>query len=505
MSRTICLLLPLFLMASLSAISIAAEEWNVTVGGDPARYGRCSALGPDDATILWQGGAGAVISWQAAIDGDIAVMARCFDIQDTLHGTLVYAYDIHTGAELWTVDLPVDFPATDWRNHLSGVRDGVVYASRAGNTNASYMYALDLTDGSQIWKSEDLVDECSTEGVSFAPDGDLIVGNFGSVMRMESADGSTVWETPRSSPTSNGSMMAVFDRKAYGWASGGSGPTIEVFDLDTGQYLYESDPLYGGYIQQTAPFVGPDGTVYAPRCQNNPGTDYLVALEDTGSGLGFKWEVPLGFVTFSSFAVGPDGSVYSYNRSGQVIRIDPDSGTVLNTSVDVEAGLSTYMAADGVGRLFVASEDELYAFSTDLSLLWSETVSNIDGPSIAGDGTLIVTGSGSEVRAYEGCGTGIAGERGSDLQSGVRMTMLENPVHAYGSAGVVCELAGPATAVLRVYDASGRLVREVDAGELAGGGQTIGFDVSGIPAGIYLVELSLDGAAAGSTRMVVLD
>ncbi|MGM0628339.1 MAG: PQQ-binding-like beta-propeller repeat protein, partial [Candidatus Fermentibacterota bacterium] len=278
----------------LASASDAAEEWNVATGGDPARYGFCSALGPDDEALLWQGGASAVIGWQPVTDGDVMVVARCFDIGDVLHGTLIYAYDIHDGQELWSADLPVDFPSTDWRNHVSGIRGGVVYASRAGNTNASYMYALDATDGSQLWKSDDLVDESSTEGVSFAPNGDLIVGNYNSVMRIDAGDGSTVWTADRSSPTSNGSMVAVYGGKAYGWAAGSSGPTIEVFDLDNGDFLYESPAVYGGYIQQVAPFVGPDGTVYAPRSQNNPATDYLVAFEDTGSGLVEKWEAELG-------------------------------------------------------------------------------------------------------------------------------------------------------------------------------------------------------------------
>ena len=497
--------IPCYLLALLSAAAIAtaADEWNVAVGGGPSRYGRCSALGPDDATLLWQGGASAVISWLPAIDGDIAVTARCFSISDVLHGTYIYAYDIHTGTELWTADLPVDFPATDWRNHLSGIRDSVVYASRAGNTNDSYMYALDATDGSQIWKSEDLVNESSTEGVSFAPNGDLIVGNFDSVMRIDAEDGSTVWTADRSSPTSNGSMVAVSDGKVYGWASGGSGPTIEVYDLDNGDYLYESPAVGGGYIQQVAPFVGPDGTVYAPRSQNNPSTDYLTAFEDTGSGLVELWEAELGYVPFSSFAVGSDGSVYSYNRSGQVVRLDPATGDVLNTSADVEAGISTYMAADGAGRVFVASEDTFYSFNADLSLRWSETVSNVDGPAIAGDGTLVVTGGGSEVRAYEGEETGVHSPGSGGIAGPASVRMVANPVRS--TAEISCSLPASAGAVLRLYDAGGRLLETVCAGHLDAGGHTLGMDVSARPAGMYLVELSLDGTPAGSTRMVVLE
>jgi len=491
------------LPALLASPSYAAEEWNVATGGDPARYGMVEEPGPSGADLLWQGGAYAVIGWAPVTDGNIMVVARCFDIGDVLHGTLIYAYDIHSGEELWSADLPVDFPSTDWRNHVSAIRDGVVYASRAGNTNASYMYALDATDGSQLWKSDDLVDESSTEGVSFAPDGDLIVGNFNSVMRIDADDGSTVWTADRNSPTSNGSMVAVFGGKAYGWAAGSSGPTIEVFDLDNGDFLYESPAVYGGYIQQVAPFVGPDGTVYAPRSQNNPGTDYLVAFEDTGSGLVEKWEAELGYVPFSSFAVGADGSVYSYSRSGEVVRLDPDDGSVLNTSMDVDAGISTYMAADMAGRVFVGSESTLYSFDADLSLNWSASVSNVDAPAIAWDGTLIVCGTGTDIRAYEGEGIpGVHDARVASVTGPAHPVLASNPVRSM--ARVTFELQQPAAVALRVYSAEGRLVQAESLGSLQAGGHARDLDVSEMPSGAYMVELVLDGAPAGTARMVVL-
>ena len=488
------------LMASAGAV-FAAAEWNVATGGDPARYGCCSAMGPSDATLLWQGGASAVIGWAPVIDGDIAVVARCFDLPDVLHGTLIYAYDIHTGGELWSADLPVDFPATDWRNHVSAMRDSVVYASRAGNTNASYMYALDAADGSQLWKSDYLVDEASTEGVSFAPDGDLIVGCFNEILRIDASDGSTVWQTDRSSPTSNGSMVAVFAGKAYGWSSGASGPTIAVFDLETGDRLYDSPPVGGGYVQQVAPFVGPDGTVYAPRSQNNPATDYLVAFQDTGSELVQLWQSELGYVPFSSFGVGPDGSVYSYSRSGEVVRLDPATGAVQNTSQDVEAGISTYMAIDGAGRVFVASEDLLYSFNSDLTLRWLESVASVDAPALAADGTLLVCGTGTDVRAYEGEGTGVHGAHGSGM-GGASLSMAFNPVRS--SARVTFELRQPASATLRVYSAEGRLVQARSLGSLQTGGHFHELDISASPSGVYMIELVLDGAPANTARMVVL-
>ena len=486
------------LAALLTSPAVAAEEWNVATGGDPARYGYCSAQGPEDATLLWQGGAQAVIGWQPVTDGDIMVVARCFSISDVLHGTLIYAYDIHTGQELWSADLPVDFPGTDWRNHVSGIGNGVVYASRAGNTNASYMYALDATDGSQLWKSEDLVNEASTEGVSFTPEGDLIVGNFNTIMRVSQSDGSTQWTSARNSPTSNGSMAAVFNGRAYGWAAGPQGPTIQVFDLDTGDFLYESPATYPGYVQQVAPFVGPDGTVYAPRTQNNPSTDYLIAYQDTGTSLVKKWDTELGYVPFSSFSVGQDGSVYSYSRAGEIVRLDPEDGSIENTSINIQAGISTYMAADGAGRLFAASENTLYSFNADLTLRWQTAITNPSAPAIAWDGTLILCGTGTDIRAYEGASTGIQHQQNA---TGT-ISLAGNPVTT--AAQLTYQTNTEAAASISVYDSTGRRIHSTAAMNLNPGSHSIQLDTSGYPAGIYMVELRLAGEPAGTARMAVV-
>ncbi len=482
-----------------------ADDWSIGTGGNSPRYGYNSAYGPEDTTVLWQGGATSVIAWQPVIDGDIVAVARCADLGDTLHGTKIVAYDLSTGTELWTEDLPIDFPSTDWRNHVSAIKDGKVYASRAGNTNASYMYALDATDGSQIWKSEDIVDECSSEGVAFAPDGDLLVGNFESVMRIDCDDGTTVWETPRSSPTSNGSEVAVFNGKAYGWKSTGYGPAIAVFDIDDGQYLYESDGIEGGFIQQVAPFVGPDGTVYAPRSCNNPSTDYLVAFDDNGSSLVEKWRVEIGYIPFASFGVGPDGSVYTYDRNGAIVRLDPDTGSVVDTSQNISAGIGVRMAIDGNGRVFAADNDYLYSFNADLSLRWSEYIYGVVGPAMAYDGTLIACGRGTNLIAYEGSGpSGIddGDDPGTPLAYGAYLLPnYPNPFDSRTTIGYV--LPSDCTVNLSIYNMKGQLIRElVDRYEEAGD-HTVNWNAGGLSAGVYLTSLNVDGENVDVRRVVV--
>lgn len=390
-----------------------SDNWQTGPGGKPSRHGLSSEIGPQAPDLLWQGSVSAVVAQQAVIDGNIVVMSRMFNINNVLNGTKIVAHDLITGDTLWTTGLPVDFPATDWRSRVSAFKDGVVYATRAGNTNNSYMYALSAVDGSVIWKSVGLVDESSTEGSSFASNGDLIVGNFYNIIRINHVDGTTVWQTARSCPTSGGGEVAVFENKGYYWEAAVNGPKISVIDLESGQYLYSSESLTPGLIQQVAPFVGPDGTIYGTRTMNNVSTDFLFALNDKGSYFEEKWNVPLGYVPFGTFGVGPDGSVYSYLPTNEIIRINPENGVVIDTSEIALGGdfAQPRMAIDAQGFVFVSnggfSGGALHSFNPDLSLRWSESITNINvgGPAIGNDGTLIVCGTSTNVRAYEGIGT----------------------------------------------------------------------------------------------------
>jgi outer membrane protein assembly factor BamB len=451
----------LFVLGNL----VVADDWTVGVGGKPARHSLSSEYGPTAPDTLWQGGLYAIIAQQAVIEGNVVVMPRIQNLGDVLHGTLIVAHDLQTGDTLWTTDLPVDFPSTDWRNRVSAIRDGKVYATRAGNTNASYMYALDTTDGSIIWRSDSLVDESSTEGISFANNGDLIVGNFTSVMRINALDGTAMWKTTRYSPTSGGSQAAVHGYSVYTWEASGYGPKISVFDISTGNYLYSSQAIGGGLAQQVSPFVGPNGIVYATRTQNNPLTDSLVAFVDIDTALERIWSVPLGYVPLASFGVGPDGSVYSYSTNGEVFRID-STGTVIDTSqqILIDYPAQPRMAIGAEGIVYVTNggftNGALYSFNPDLTLRWSTPIVNVNvgGPAIGSGGVLIVCGIGTDVRAYEG-GTGITEHEDGYVQN-INLEVFPNPFTQLTT--VSCSIGQRAERIeIDIYDATGRLVRDL--------------------------------------------
>ena len=443
-------------LISCCQLTIYADNWNTGPGGLPSRHSLSTEIGPSAANLLWQKGVSSVIAQQAVIDGAIVATSRITNLSNTLFGTSIVAQDLYTGDTLWTKILPVDFPDTDWRSRVSAMRNGVIYATRSGNTNESYMYALDAESGATLWRSQDLVSESSTEGASFASNGDLIVGNNKSILRISAIDGATIWETDRTSPTSNGQEVAIFGGRGYYWEASFNGPKVSVIDLETGTYLFSSEALSPGLIQQLSIFVGPDGTVYAPRSMNNPTTDFLFALKDTGTAFEQLWQVPLGFVPFATFGVGPDGSIYSYSRNGKVIRLSPSNGIVLDSSLIIltENTSSPRMAVDRNGQVFITNGEfdngALYAFNADLSLRWSEAILNVNvgGPAIGEGGTLIVCGIGTNVRAYQGTYSVFANFSAgqSTICNGDSITFFEQGNGAINSWAWTFEGGTPATA-----------------------------------------------------------
>ena len=448
----------------LFVFTLKAQEWNWTVGngGNNGRYSQAQCvLGPlSEANVLWESGA-AYSFWphQIHTKGDTLVTDRTFNISNTLEGTSIVAYNILTGTEFWAVSLPVDFPDTDWRNRVCGISDVFVFATRSGNTNYSYLYALDINNGSIVWQSEGLVDMSSTEGVVYAENGDLIVGNFQTISRIDVTDGSTIWQTDRSSPTSGGSEVAIYQDHIYGWAASTSGPKISVFDINTGGFLYESRGIAGGLVQQIAPLAGPNGMVYAPRAANNVLTDTLVAFQDTGSELKELWKLEMGWVPSGTHGVGPDGSFYMYSRNFEIYRIAPDKSIAashdiaykkpqtftnfnfnnLAESVSVKepgyvkvnhfecsidstvipADTSIYiadpnavfnsprMAIDTDGYIYLSNGyNSVFCFDDELNLIWNDNITDVGGPALAKNGNLAFPAEGTVIKVYEGNGLG---------------------------------------------------------------------------------------------------
>lgn len=393
---------------------LRAGDWNTAIGGRPDRTSLSTDVGPSSPELLWEGSTPAQLAGFPVTEGSRMVSSRTESFGDIVRSTWIVAQELTTGEILWREQLPINF-GDSWSSQVVGIRDGRVYASRASSgSNSEYLYALDATDGSIAWRSEDLVNQAgSVGGLAFTVDGDLIHGNFQSLTRLSRSDGRTVWTTPRQCPTSNGCAAAVSGERAYVWdvtvGPGGGELRISIFDVRDGSKLYSSVPLLQGgiTINQITPLVGPDGTVYAPLANNSP-ADAFIALEDTGTALVERWRIPMGYTPFASFGVAPDGSVYTYSRENEVLRLDPATGDVLNASERIPhdaAAFQPHMAIDANGTVFLTNggvnESFLYSFEPDLTLRWSEIIPIGRGPALAQDGVLIVCGSGTNVRAYQ--------------------------------------------------------------------------------------------------------
>ena len=129
-SRYIILLLLL-----VSNLFLSAQNWNTSTGGNPQRNGLSIQYGPSDETLLWSGGLTSVIARPPVSDSIYLAAVRIHNLGDQAQGSKIVMMDIRNGDTLWTKNLPMDFPATDWYNKISAIKDGVLYASRSGNSN----------------------------------------------------------------------------------------------------------------------------------------------------------------------------------------------------------------------------------------------------------------------------------------------------------------------------------------------------------------------------------
>ena len=474
-------------LSSLSAHAFS-QDWSISTGGNPMRNGLSAENGPSEENLLWSGGQSSTIARSPVSDSIYLAAIRITNSSDFLNGSRIVVMDIRNGDTLWTKNLPVDFPSSDWQNRISAIRNGVIYASRSGNGNETYLYALNVANGSIIWRSESLIDESSTEGLNFLENGDLIVGNTNSVARINKVDGTTIWQTDRLA-YGDGAELSVFDSKIYGIINDLTELKVAAYDANTGQLLYKSTAIDNGLVQQQALFMGNDGTVYLPRSQNNPLTDSLYSFTDNGSGFTKNWSIPIHYIPFSSSGIGPDGSVFSYSRSGKVIRVDPASGTVMDSSIVVLYGNATYprMSIDAAGIVNVTnggfSDGAFFSFNSDLTLRWQTNVTNVflGGPLIGWDGTLVICGVGNDIRAYQG-----------DLQASMNGDVAEKGIaNVYPTVvGEEMNLEISPELMGTNYWITDGMGKTMLSGKFVSENTVI--DFSSIPGGVYLLKLLIN-------------
>ncbi|HEX5012216.1 MAG TPA: PQQ-binding-like beta-propeller repeat protein [Planctomycetota bacterium] len=431
------------LLALLLAPPLLAGDWT-NAGGDAARNGQTDEVGPVTKTLAWSGGRPSIIAWQPVTSGSRVFMVRQTDFVPTgvPNEAPVVCQDLDKGAELWTFNTP--YVAGDWTPWIAGCSNGLVYCSRSGNGGsvASKLYALDQKTGAVVWVSADSQKAGAYDGVVFAPDGDPIVAWHQKIRRFDAETGATVWSADRLGSVSGNCGVALHGDAVYAADAAVGGHVIKRFDLATGVLQYQS-PVMVGFTLQNTPFVAPDGTVYLSRTQNNLATDFFYSFTDTGVALLQNWFVPAAWSTSSEFAVGLDGSPYMLGAGNVLQRLDPLSGAVTATSVTIQAAagnVTPRLAVDAAGHVFAGngggSGGKVFGFDADLQTLWSLDLPNVNigAPCLGQDGTLIVAGTGTDVRAYRtglpwtDVQQGLAGAAGTPELSGTGTLQAGSPV-----------------------------------------------------------------------------
>jgi hypothetical protein len=499
------------LVLIVASLAVHAGDW-INAGGNAGRNGLSDEIGPTAADQAWSGARTSLIAWLPVTEGN-----RVFTVRQARwpyqqpNDAYVVAMDLTTGEELWAIVLP--YNSGDWTPWIAGVRDGKVYCSRSGNgaSVSALMYALDAEDGHTVWVSQAMQDAGPYDGTVFAEDGDLIVGSFEDIWRIDAADGHTVWHATRVGSVSSSCGGARFGDAFYIADATGGGHVLVRYDVATGQRLYQS-PIMPGFTLQNTPLVGPDGTIYLSRTQNNPSVDYIYAFTDTGTEFVEKWHIPSFWNPFAEFGVGPDGSVYFAVPGPRLARIDPANGGILNQTDVLPGFTAAHVAIDADGKVYLSNSafatGRLYAYDADLTPGWDVPVTNINigGPALGQNGTLVVCGVGTDMRAYRTTDPTDMPDPFADASTGLRLACAPNPFR--DATTISFALAQPGPVTCEIFDATGRCVRTLlrgdgrDAGEQAVVWRGDGAGGERVAPGVYYYRVAT-GAEERSGRVLL--
>jgi outer membrane protein assembly factor BamB len=400
MNRKTALLASILFLCIIATLS--AEGWK-TIGANSQHNGRGDVTGPAEAHVDWQGTTESTLFGCQIYIHDGRMVTMRFQTVDV---SPILCYDLYTGEELWDVD----FPGAKSRSMPLGFQDGKIYAvNYQENSGGDDLHCLDPADGSIIWTAEDKVRFTIAHNLCYTDDGDLVVPAFTYLFRVDHTDGTTKWKTNRPVPNTSAETLCLYGDKAYGFEGYiNTDKTLVAYDLERGTKLYESDPLPGHGDQEVPLMIGPDGTIYVIR----DGTGLIRALQDTGTGFTELWTAPTGTAangvgSTGQFGVGTDGSLYFVASDMQSLnRIDPATGTIIDTSDPLAGDLDPRITVDTTGTLYVctgtASDGKLYALAPDLTELWQETFyyNYYSGPALGEHGHLAMAGNGTTLKVY---------------------------------------------------------------------------------------------------------
>ncbi len=482
--------------------SAVAGDWP-TVGGSSERHGQSPEIGPSQADLQWQGTVTALFGGTNFTWGDRLVTWRF----QSISVCPIVCYGLTDGVQKWSVD----FPGTNSRSIVRGVRDDRVYATNFMETQQDTIIALSLADGHRLWVSPLRAPLGIIWTAAFAPDGDLILPVApDDIARLDGATGQPVWVAPRIIPNTGAEHVCVHGNTVYGFEGSIVTPKVlTAWDLDTGARKYSSASLPGDGDQEIPFSVAPDGTIYVKR---DGAAGMLHALVDDGTAITQKWAVPVNFGgTVAQLGIGLDGSVYVPDGP-QLARLDPASGLELDRSATLvtSSTLNPRFCIGADGTVYCgnggSADGAIFAFTPELAIIWSAQIGSMvyGGPALGQGGRLVVSGGGTTLRVYRPDPAAAPGP-GTDT----RLGLAAGPNPVFDETVIRFATIDDTTVSLFIFDARGRLVRRLLEGEpLRAGEHSIawdGHDALGrrVGAGSYFLRLRT-GEKAGNGRITVL-
>jgi outer membrane protein assembly factor BamB len=324
------------------------------------------------------------------------------------------------GTERWTADLDENVPPPDGsvraENNGSSPAigpDGTVYVVDHRNV----VYAFDPATGARRWTNNDYESDnawaVGQKTPAIGSDGTLYVCIDAALVALDPADGSEVW----SRDVRSGNFCAnsaVVDRTGVIYIV--SNDWLHAFEPDGSPHWPQ--PFELTLLQEkstSSPAIGADGTIYFGAEKSGGGfAGYVYAVNADGT-LRWRYEVPGERHVRASPAIGSDGTIYVTTKAFY----DPDAGAqpalclafnpdgsirwiyeIAPTAETIPADSYTSPAIGADGTIYFAAESGyVFAVDADGELLWKDNFHNTinwSSPMLMDDGTLYIGGNRNE-------------------------------------------------------------------------------------------------------------
>jgi hypothetical protein len=372
----------------LISISLLYSQNWPTIGGSNQRNGLSKITGPDSVTTpIWSVSSSQTVIGNSIFSfGDKFVTARAvfspytskLECRSLIDGNLLWEKMVYPTSIMYTV----------------GFNEDAVYAHDYSNDS---LYALSPIDGSVKWAVDEYMFG-GNSGILFACNGDPIVRG----KRLDKNTGQTIWFYDYIVPVGPNAGYAASNTTFYHYSGTINTPKkLFALDIETGQFKYETDELPGDGDQEWPITIGNDGTIYLKRDGGK-----LYAFGDTGSELRIKWEyTPTATEMPGYFGSAANGDLYIIDNDTVKLLNSLDGSVLSKSNISVSGSFYSTISVDGEGKVYVCNNDnKMFCFSSDLqTVIWELNVPNLTycGPALNRDGTLIISGAGTEIKAYK--------------------------------------------------------------------------------------------------------